>query len=86
MDRQIKEQIQRAQSEEGDMPKPIKAAAMAGVATQPIFAMKVQPQCEARNKAQNDPCPGNQQIELNPYPYHERTVSRLASDRIIDKT
>ncbi len=73
--------------------EPIKPPFVAGVAAQPLFLVKSDSQRKARRKSQENPQPGQHQVQLDngrfhgaAIRFHAFSLTQLAFHLLIDKT
>lgn len=82
---EVKEQVDHGQAEERDMAEAVESAAVAGVAAEPVFLVELEAQEEAGSKAEEDPDPGQEEVEVQDGCVHGAEPIELAGGVPIDK-
>ena len=80
------EQIDCTQTEEGDMSKAIEPAFVAGITAEPLFVMEKETQHHSGNEPEQNPEPGNDEIDVGRQHIHEATVKDCCPGALIDKS
>lgn len=67
------------------MPQAVEPTFMAGITAEPLLVVKEQPQQQARNKAEENPDPGHNQVELGCWHFHGAKLKDCCAGVVIDK-
>ena len=69
-------EVYEGEAEERDVPEPIHPARVARVAAQPVLAMEEQPHDRPAGEAEQEPEPGEREIEMSGFVHGARLVVR----------
>lgn len=84
--RGVKQKIHEREAEKGNVCKPIEPALETGIAAQPVLLVEIQPEDKSQDETEQDPEPGEKQIQLRAVQIHGANLSVQPETVLIDNS